>query len=220
MRHRAAPPGIHRQARLALVQCLDWSLLIHAEEQGLIRQVHIQAHHVRQPLQELQITRQLKGPDSVRLQTVRLPDALDHGGADTVLLGNRAATPMRRPFGWVCTVAAVICCTIFHEIEAGVLGPCALPSTRAGSAWAKCSRHRMTVGRLTPNRLAIWLVIGQPLGYHQNDAAPHHDAQRSGSGFEPIVATYRLVSGVWAFVERCPTCTNLCTTVLISSSYI
>ena len=30
---------------------------------------------------------------------------------------------MRRPFGWVCTVAAVICCTIFHEIEAGVLGP-------------------------------------------------------------------------------------------------
>jgi hypothetical protein len=61
---------------LRAIQCLNLAFLVHAQHHGLIRRVQIDAHHVRQFADEVGIGGQLKGPDAVRFETVRLPNAL------------------------------------------------------------------------------------------------------------------------------------------------
>ena len=57
-------------------------------------QVH--ADHVPQLLHEVRVLTELERFDAMRLQPVRLPDAMHDAGADALRLGHRPHTPVRR----------------------------------------------------------------------------------------------------------------------------
>ena len=80
MRHRAAATGLQRQAGLRAIQGLDLAFLIHAEDDGMLGRVQIQAHHILQLVLEVRISTELKGPDPVGLQAMGGPDPLHERG--------------------------------------------------------------------------------------------------------------------------------------------
>src|SRR5512139_449795 len=98
--HGSTAAFFQRQSRLRAIQRLNLTLLVHAEYQGFVRRVQIQAHHIRQFLQKLGITRQLERLCSVWLKTMALPDPAYCCFADTLFFSHRATTPVgcpRRP---------------------------------------------------------------------------------------------------------------------------
>src|SRR5450631_2230890 len=60
MRHRPAPALLERQARLRTIQGLNLAFFVHTQHDCLLRRIQVQAHHVRQFLQEFGIPRQLE----------------------------------------------------------------------------------------------------------------------------------------------------------------
>ena len=92
--HGTAPAWLHRQARLRAVQGLNLALLVHTKHHGFVRRVQVQPDDVGQLLDERRVFRQLERRDAVRLQAVRVPDALDGRAAHPGRLGHRAATPV------------------------------------------------------------------------------------------------------------------------------
>lgn len=94
MGHRPAAPTLHGQARLAALQSLDLTFLVHAQHQRLVRRVEIQAHHIAQLLHEAFIAGELEGPGAVGLQPVGIPDALDGGVAEAMCLRHRPRAPV------------------------------------------------------------------------------------------------------------------------------
>ena len=97
VRYRCATSFLHRQAGLGSIQRLDLTLLVHTNDQCLIRGIQIQAHHVSQFLHELGIARQLKLAHSTGLQPVSIPDALKRRCTRTAVA----------PFGLLCNVATL-----------------------------------------------------------------------------------------------------------------
>ena len=92
--HGAASARLHRQARLRPVQGLNLALLVHVKHHGLARRVQVQPDEVGQLLDEGRVFRQFERRDAVRLQAVRVPDALDGRAAHASRLGHRATTPV------------------------------------------------------------------------------------------------------------------------------
>ena len=82
MRHGAAAAFLERQARLGAIERLDLALLVHREHQRLVRRIEVEANDVLHLLDEPLVVRQLECLHPVRLELVRLPDALDAGVAE------------------------------------------------------------------------------------------------------------------------------------------
>ena len=96
VRHCSATPFLHRQAGLGSIQCLNLTLLVHANDQRFIGRIQVQAHHVSQFLHELRIARQLKLARSMWLEPVSIPDALNRRRARAAVLSHRPTTPVSR----------------------------------------------------------------------------------------------------------------------------
>ncbi len=96
VRHGAASPLLHRQARLRPVQRLHLRFFIHAEHQRLVRGVEVDADHIRQLLDKPPVCRQLEGFAPVRFQAVRVPDPRHAGMADPLRVRQRPRAPMGR----------------------------------------------------------------------------------------------------------------------------
>jgi hypothetical protein len=75
--HGPALAGFERQARLGSVESLDLRLLVDGQHDGMGRRAHIEADDVLDLLGESGVLGALEGSQSVRLQPVRLPDALE-----------------------------------------------------------------------------------------------------------------------------------------------
>ena len=88
---------LQRQQRLRAVQRLNLALLIHAEHQGVIGRVHIQAHDVAHLFDQLRVRRQLEGIGAMRLQSEGMPDPADGHPAQSGGLGQSARGPVRLP---------------------------------------------------------------------------------------------------------------------------
>jgi hypothetical protein len=78
MGHGTAAAFLHREARLRPIQRLNLAFLIYAHDHGLVGRVKIDSHHSSELLYKTLVLRQLEGLNSVRLQSVSLPDPL-HG---------------------------------------------------------------------------------------------------------------------------------------------
>jgi hypothetical protein len=70
-------PRAQRQQRGGAVQRLNVTLLVHRQDQGLVRRIQVQAHDIAQLLDKVRIPRELEGLDPVRLQAMLFPDPLD-----------------------------------------------------------------------------------------------------------------------------------------------
>ncbi len=96
MRHGAAAAGLERQARLGAVERLDLALFVDRQHHRLGWRRDVQADDVDQLLGKLRVARALEAAHPVRLQPVRLPNALHGAQRDARGPGHRPAGPVRR----------------------------------------------------------------------------------------------------------------------------
>ena len=82
MGHRPAFSGLERQARLRAVERLDLAFLVDRNHDRMLGRIHVEADDVLDLLGELGIVGALEGADAVRLQPMRLPQALHRAQAD------------------------------------------------------------------------------------------------------------------------------------------
>ena len=94
VRHRAAATGLEGQAGLRAIQRLDLAFLIHAEDDGMLGRVQIQAHHILQLVLEVRIPAEFKGPDPMGLQAMGGPDSLHERGVRAQVPGQGAGRPV------------------------------------------------------------------------------------------------------------------------------
>jgi len=92
--HRPAFAGLERQARLRAVEGLNLALLVDRDDHRVLGRVHIEADDVFDFGREIGIVGALEGADAMRLQPMRLPQALDRAQADADGFGRGAAGPM------------------------------------------------------------------------------------------------------------------------------
>jgi len=85
---------LHREARLGAVEGLDLTLLVHTQNQGLVRRIQIQTNDVAEFLDKAFIAAELEGPDQMRLEVVLLPDPLDSCLAETLGSGHATRAPV------------------------------------------------------------------------------------------------------------------------------
>jgi len=95
MGHGAAPPTLERQAGLRAVERLNLALFIDREHHRMSGRVDIEANDVAQLGGEERIVGKLELTDTMRLQPVTAPDALDRTDADAARLGHRGSGPVR-----------------------------------------------------------------------------------------------------------------------------
>src|SRR5262244_3321098 len=89
-----AAPRLDRQTWLRAVECLDLTLLIEREHDGVGRGIDIKADDVGELGGKTRIARMFDGADPMRLQLIGLPDALHRAQRNAGCLGHRTAGPM------------------------------------------------------------------------------------------------------------------------------
>lgn len=95
VRHGPAPALPERQAGLSAVQGLHLTLLIDAENQGVLGRTQIESDDVDELLDETRIVAELEGLDAMRLEVVFFPNSLDHRFVDAQVIGERSRAPVR-----------------------------------------------------------------------------------------------------------------------------
>ena len=96
VRHGPALAGFERQARLGAVEGLYLGFFVDRQHDGVGRRVHVEADDVLDLLGEGGVVGALEGSQSMRLQPVRLPDALDRPQREAHGSGHGASGPMGR----------------------------------------------------------------------------------------------------------------------------
>ena len=70
-------PRAQRQQRLGAIEGLNLRFLVHAEDHGMLRRVHVEADDVARLVHEVGVCRELEGLAPVRLKGKGSPDAID-----------------------------------------------------------------------------------------------------------------------------------------------
>jgi len=99
VRHGAATPLLHRQARLGAVQRLHLALLVHAEHESLLRRSQIEPDPSGELFQQSWIARPLEALDPVRLEIVAAPEVADRRLAHLLAFRHQSATPLGHALG-------------------------------------------------------------------------------------------------------------------------
>ena len=92
--HRSTTTLFNRKPRLSSIQGLDLGFFVYAQNQRFIRRIEIQPNHIREFLNKLLVARQLEIADSMRLQTVAIPDPGHRHMTDAKFVGQGTAAPM------------------------------------------------------------------------------------------------------------------------------
>ena len=88
--------GPQRQQGLGAIQGLNLRLLVHAENHGVLRRVHVQPDDVARLVHEVRVCRELEGLAPVRLKGKGSPDAIDRRRRIPRRLRHRARAPLGR----------------------------------------------------------------------------------------------------------------------------
>lgn len=95
MGHRGPAPLLQGQPGLSAIQGLDLALLVGAKDQGFVRRIEVEPHHIRQLFDELGIAADLEGAGLMRFEPMRVPDPMDGFRADADHGGQRTGRPVR-----------------------------------------------------------------------------------------------------------------------------
>ena len=177
-RGSARRDGLRRAAaRDAFARAPGSALLIDRQDDGVSRRVHVEADDILDLLGEGRVVRALEGAQAMRLQMMRVPDALDGAQRDADRRGDGASGPMRH---------------LARRLGAGEgedLG------NGAGRVRRRAGRPRLVAqepidallaetllpaphGRPADARAPSNLEDRQTLGRQQHDARPQHVLQR------------------------------------------
>src|SRR6266545_4889147 len=194
MGHGAATTFFHGQPRLRSLQSLNLTLLIHAQDQGFIGRIQVQAHYIVKLFDELFISGKLEGPVSMWLQPIGVPDPLDRGRTDAMQLRHRSHTPMSRRFG------SCMQSSLHYFLNLGcrdLLGPTAPRSIidqgrRASFAEAVAPQnHRRSAGL----QLKRDLPIRSSVGRRQNNLRAENNFLRTVTSTDPGLQNLPLLFG-------------------------
>ena len=97
--HGSGAALLDRQPRLRPVERLDLTFLVEAEHDGVRGWIDIEPDDVAQFGDELRVVGKLELADTVRLQPMRAPDALNRRNADAYSLRHQRTCPVRRLAG-------------------------------------------------------------------------------------------------------------------------
>ena len=92
--HCPATALLDREAGLRPIERLNLALLVHAQNERLLRRIQIQSDHVGHFFQELGVAREFECLDPMGFQIMGLPDLVHGGLAEPLTPGHRPATPM------------------------------------------------------------------------------------------------------------------------------
>ena len=151
--------GAQRQQRLGAIERLNLRFLVHAEDHGMLRRVHVETYDVAHLVHEVGVRRQLEGLAPVRLQREGLPDAVDRRRRVPRLAGHRARAPVRR-------IPRLLFQRLAHHPGHGVVTDALGTEPGRGSSWSPsmpCSANRLhhflAVRLLMPSVLAICTLV-------------------------------------------------------------
>lgn len=179
-RDAAFNPWTQRQNRLGTIQGLDLALLIYAQHQGFLGRMQVQTHDVAQLEKELGIGAELETLDAMRLQAMRLSDAIHRRRTHPLSAGQGAHAPVRgsRRLG------------VQRGVHDGLFFLDLQPSPASGSRGifqqplqpglleaASPTQHRRAAGAQFP----CYPVVGEPVGRTQHNADAKHDLLRRAS---------------------------------------
>ena len=163
-----------RQQGLGAIECLNLRFLVHTENHGMLRRVHIQPDDVARLVHKVRVRRQLEGLAPVWLQGKGPPHAVDRRRRIARRAGHRARAPLgrvtRRLFecltdhlGHITVIDAPWTARarfVIEPLQTLFRKPVApLPGGLIGHAQHTCDPH-----------------IGQPLGRQQHDVSPIRQA--------------------------------------------
>jgi len=94
MGHGRALAGLERQARLGPIERLDLALFVDRQHHGVMGRAHVEADDILDLGGEGRVLGALEGAQSVRLQTMLIPDALDGAKGDAHSLGDGPTGPV------------------------------------------------------------------------------------------------------------------------------
>ena len=94
VRHCFCSSSLERERWLRPVERLDLALLVHAEDQGILWWIEVQADDVFELLDEVLVITQLECLHKMGLETVCLPETLHNHVTDAVPLSHSARTPV------------------------------------------------------------------------------------------------------------------------------
>src|SRR5712692_4598255 len=184
MRHRSATPFLHRQAGLGSIQCLNLTLLVHANDQRFIGRIQIQAHNVSQFLHKLRIARQLKLAHSMWLQPVGIPDALNRRRTRAAMLGHRPTAPVSRALRFAVQRRVDNPLDLAGRYRRFSAAPFLnLSQTRWASSNEAFAPHNTRWS--ADFHVLSNPVVGESLCSHQNNPTPRNNTLRSILGTDP-----------------------------------
>ena len=88
--------GRHRKNGNRALQCLNRRLVVHAEHDGVLWRIQIQADHVRRLLLEVRVVRRHVPLQAMRLETRPLPRQVNYRMAHSQVLPQSSGAPVRR----------------------------------------------------------------------------------------------------------------------------
>src|SRR5271157_6195543 len=100
MGHRSAAPLLHRQTGLSAVQCLNLTLLIHAQDDGPVGWIQVQPDDIGELFQKSGIARELESLAAMRLEIVAPQDVTDRRLTHALSRRQGSTTPMCTAFGF------------------------------------------------------------------------------------------------------------------------
>ncbi len=177
MGHGAAPTFFQRQTRLSTIEGLNLGFLVHAQHQCLVGRVKIDADNVSKLFHEAFVPGELKGPYSVRLQTMGSPYLGHHVMTDALSLGHTARTP-------VCGVGRYsVQCGFHYRLD---LVPVKPPGTWTFRGVLGQPNRSLILETLAPNQdrwttglqLSSNRRVREPLCRQQANPRPKHNTLR------------------------------------------
>ena len=94
--HGSAASFFHGQARLGPLEGLDLTLFVHAQDDGFVRRIEIQSHHVGELLGEATVSGELEPLRPMGLQSMSGPDTLHGSLADALCPCHATSAPVSR----------------------------------------------------------------------------------------------------------------------------
>lgn len=99
MGHGLAASRFDRQARLGAVQCLDLTLFITREDDGMFGRAQVKAHDIFELFLEVLVVGELEGFDLMGLQPMGGPDTAHRGFTHAGFTRHAGTAPVGRPGG-------------------------------------------------------------------------------------------------------------------------
>jgi len=198
--HGSTTSLFHRQSWLRTLECLDLTLFVHAQDNGLVRGIEVQPHHVGELLGESPITGELEPLRPMGLQTMGGPDTLHGSLADALSLRHATGAPVGR-------TRRLRLSGSFHNplhLLGGIRHRTASTGQNRGERIGTTLQEALTPkddGGTTDTRLKGDLNIGQTVSSEEGDIRPEGNTLGRIMGANPGFQGSPLLGGHWKRID-------------------